>query len=212
MTTQTREVSGFSAVELRGVGTLRIDIGDTESLTIETDDQILAAIVTEVIGHKLVIKFDPWEAFMGWARSTPVTMHLSAKEISSVALTGAGTVEASIASERLEILISGAGSVRAGVRATELSVTLSGAGDVTLAGSADKQEVRITGAGTYDGMQVLSKDAAIFIGGAGRAKLWATERLDVQIGGAGSVLYKGSPRVEQRIGGFGKVEKAPEGA
>lgn len=210
MTVQTREVAGFSAVELRGVGKLRIEIGEAESLTIEADDEMLQTIVTEVIGAKLVIKFDPWAAFKTWVQSKPVTMTLTARELDSVALTGSGSIEASIQSERLEIAIAGSGSVRMGVQVTELSVAVSGAGDVTLAGRADRQDVRISGSGTYDAADVVSDAVSIVIGGAGRVKVHANERLDVQIGGAGTVLYKGSPHVEQRIGGFGKVERMPE--
>lgn len=210
MSIQTREVSGFSAVELRGVGTLRIEIGDTESLTIEAADELQSAIMAEVIGGKLIIKFDAWQAIVGWAKSTPITMRLTARQLTAVVLTGSGSIEASIPAESLEFSIQGAGSVRAGVRTTNLSVNVSGTGDVTLAGFAENQEVRIGGAGTYDSMAVESKSASIFIGGAGRAKVNASEKLYVQIGGAGTVQYLGNPHVDQRIGGFGKVEKAPE--
>ena len=50
---EPRSVSGFSAVSLSGSGRLLIEQGETESLTITADDNLLPLIKSEVSGGRL---------------------------------------------------------------------------------------------------------------------------------------------------------------
>jgi hypothetical protein len=45
---ETREVSGVSGVELATLGTLHVEIGESESLRIEAEDNLLEYIETDV--------------------------------------------------------------------------------------------------------------------------------------------------------------------
>ena len=45
---ETRQVSGFTGIELSGNGEVTIEQGDTESLTIEADDNVLPVLTSEV--------------------------------------------------------------------------------------------------------------------------------------------------------------------
>lgn len=56
--TQSREVSGFEAVSFSGVGRLILEQTGTESLTITADDNILPLIVSDVVGRRLVLRFE----------------------------------------------------------------------------------------------------------------------------------------------------------
>ena len=46
--TETRQVSGFTAIDLTGTGEVTIEQGETESLTIEADDNVLPALTSKV--------------------------------------------------------------------------------------------------------------------------------------------------------------------
>src|SRR3712207_1838364 len=52
---ETRQVAGFSAVDLDGVGELNIQQGSTESLLIEGDDNIVPLITSTVRNGRLVL-------------------------------------------------------------------------------------------------------------------------------------------------------------
>ena len=56
---ETRDVSGFTEVSLEVPSTLYIEQGDTESLTIEADDNVLELIETEVVGSRLTLGIKP---------------------------------------------------------------------------------------------------------------------------------------------------------
>ncbi len=59
ITTQERTVSDFSKVELQSIGNLTIKQGDSESLTVKADDNLLPYITTDVSGDTLVIGMKP---------------------------------------------------------------------------------------------------------------------------------------------------------
>ena len=54
--TEEREVSGFEGVALSGVGQVIITQGDEESLTIETDDNLMRYIEGEVRNSRLELR------------------------------------------------------------------------------------------------------------------------------------------------------------
>ncbi len=58
MATETREVSGYDAIEIEGYGNLIITQGETESLEIEAEDNILPHITTKVRNGTLHIRYD----------------------------------------------------------------------------------------------------------------------------------------------------------
>ena len=57
--TESREVSGFTGVELASIGDLRIEQTGTESLTIEADADILPQLVSSVSGGILEVGVAP---------------------------------------------------------------------------------------------------------------------------------------------------------
>src|SRR5512146_347376 len=53
---ESRPVSSFSRVSLRGTGELILSQGNEEALTVEADDNILPYIKTEVRGDELILQ------------------------------------------------------------------------------------------------------------------------------------------------------------
>ena len=55
ITSETREVSGFSAVNLAGIGNVVVDYGEQESLRIEAEDNLLPYLESKVEGDTLTL-------------------------------------------------------------------------------------------------------------------------------------------------------------
>ena len=60
---ESRDVDGFDRIVVTGAGTVIITQGGSESLTIETDDNLMEYIETEVSGNTLEIGFTRDTAF-----------------------------------------------------------------------------------------------------------------------------------------------------
>lgn len=203
--TESRAVSGFSAVELSGFGELTITQGDNESLSVEAEDNFLPLILTEVRGKTLVIRI---QQFTTLNPTKPIRYDVKLKNVNALTLSGAGSVRSdAVKAERLNLTVSGAGNLNLkNIKATDLAVTSSGVGNLELAGEITGQNVTLSGLGNYRAGDLKSKTARVNVSGAGNATLWASDSLDINISGAGSVEYYGSPEVTRKISGLGSVK------
>jgi hypothetical protein len=219
--TETREVTGFNTVVLRGYGDLDIEQhrepAGRESLTIEADEQVMPKILAEVRGERLVLGFSmPWYDWIWWwwqwifTSDKRVRFRLKSTGVESLKMTGAGRVTSDrFESDRLELAVSGAGRIRlSGIEVKDLGTRLSGAADIELAGSAGRHDVRISGAGSVHARGLATQRTEAVISGAGSCAIKVADELDARISGAGSVTYEGNPRVTQHVSGAGSVRPA----
>jgi hypothetical protein len=207
--TQIRRVSGFDAVELSGVGTLIIEQGNTESLEITAQENLLPYLESRVMGGKLNLGV---EDFVNVQPTADIVYRLKVIDLSSIETSGLGDVKAaSLETNSLRVQISGSGKITIeNLQANELSIKVSGLGDIRLAGRVDEQRVELSGAGTYHAGDLESVSVEISISGSGNAVIWAKEKLSTEISGMGTVEYFGSPVIESEISGAGKLISAGE--
>ena len=206
--TEPREVSGFDAIDLSGVGVLRITQGTAETLTIRTDDNILPLITTEVRDGTLHIGIDNRDHPHG-IDPTTLAYDVSVKSLRALSVSGATQIEAgSLAVGDLRLDVDGSAQVALdGLQATSLRVACSGGGAFALSGAVDRQEVVIEGAGDYQATELASRTATVRIVGAGQVAVQVAESLDASIEGAGVVEYAGQPTVVQHVTGAGVVRQ-----
>lgn len=211
--TEVREVRDFNEVHLTGSGTLTVEQGDEESLTIEAEDNVIPEIETEVRNHILTIgyrhnRFGPMHPMR------PIKYNLTVRHLNCIRSSGSANMRMpSLRTDRLEIHISGSGNAELGnLIADELSTRISGSGQFDVVGEVPMQDVRISGSGDYRARDVQSKDVEVTVSGSGRAEVRASRQLAVRISGSGDVEYIGSPNVVRRITGSGRVTKISDDA
>ncbi|NTV37818.1 MAG: hypothetical protein HGA82_01265 [Anaerolineales bacterium] len=73
LVSETRQVSGFTAVDFSGAGEVEIIQDGTESITIETDDDVMEHVTTEVHGGTLYVGFD-FDGHMAVANSVALKL------------------------------------------------------------------------------------------------------------------------------------------
>jgi hypothetical protein len=189
VTTETREVGAFTAIDVSGVGEVVIAQGDTDSLTVETDDNLQGVVLSEVRDNTLHLSMRSGTS-LGYA--TRMTFTVTVKGLTQITLSGAATINAS--------QLSG----------DTLTVMHAGAGKVTTAGTMTEQRVTLSGAGSYDGAALASERATVDLSGMGSVVVNASKRLDATISGAGSIAYIGSPELYQQVTGVGSIrQRAP---
>jgi len=206
--TESRPVSDFTAVDFSGFGELTIVQGETEALTIETDDNLLPYLKTTVSRGTLTIGFDDGIWIPLIRPTDSIRYQLTVKSLTALDLSGAGTVAAAqLTADKLTLSESGAGQITIDqLTATDIIVDMSGAGAMDLAGQVAQQTVELSGLGDYQAGDLASESATVSLSGAGEATVWVTEQLDAEISGAGTIRYYGSPQTNAETSGIGKVE------
>ncbi len=210
--TETRDVSGFDSVDFSSIGEVTLIQGETESLVIEADDNLMPYIEVSVSGDKLTIGMKDSTNFSFDGTEPTLRFTLTVKDLSSLEVSGLARVTCdSLSASDFSLGISGGGDINIdSLTADSLSVELSGLGDITLSGQVTDQKVEISGAGNYNAGDLESATTSVDLSGLGDATLWATESLDVTISGAGSVDYYGNPSISQNVSGLGDLNPLGE--
>jgi hypothetical protein len=182
VTTETREVSGFTEIVVLGSGEVTVDVTGSESLTIEAEDNIIPLLSTEVEGGRLELG-----AKSSISPTEPIRYTITSADLEGVTISGSGDIRAS------------------GIDSGTFAVEINGSGSVTPTGTTSTLSVEISGSGEYAGTDLTATTGEVQISGSGDAVMNVTDELDIRISGSGNVAYLGDPDVSQSISGSGDV-------
>ena len=200
---EEREVPVFNQIRLEGSGKVILSAGKTQQVLVNTDDNIIRHIETEVKNGKLIISHD-----RNNLKPTRLRFHITAANLAGVSISGSGDIAGNeeYNSERFYADIAGSGDISIKVSAHRLESNISGSGSIYLSGSSNTYDARITGSGDVDAFDLQTRDSSVVITGSGNCRVSAADKLQAKITGSGDVLYKGHPRISQSITGSGKVK------
>ncbi len=180
--TESRPVTTFTRIEAGGFYDIVWQPGPP-SLSIKTDENLLANIETKVTGNVLKI------GIQGQIAPTHgITIVLRSESLGGADLGGALKLEAT------------------GLSGDRFTLETRGATKVTLAGRATRLVASLTGASKLSADSLQTEEVEISVTGAGKAGVNATKSLKAAITGAGRVTYSGNPPVVQKnVTGAGKI-------
>jgi hypothetical protein len=202
VTTEIRQVSGFTGIVLEGSGEVNIEVTGTESLSIEAEDNIIPHLTSNVVGGDLVLGVDG-----GISPTRDIVYTITVASLDTLTIDGSGSMTLpELSAGSFGTRINGSGSMDlTGLAVGELTVEISGSGEVTVAGSADSLEVSIPGSGAFSGDDLTAVSGLVEISGSGSAVVDVTDSLEANVSGSGSIRYLGNPTVETDISGSGSV-------
>ena len=204
---ENRRLSEFDSITIKYPAEIIIQQGNSESILIEADDNLLPQLETEVKNGRLVFENSERDWKKRVKPSTPVLVTITVVDLDVVNFSSAGMLLINdLQTNSLEINISGAGEITlTDLDTNDLTFSLSGTGSVEAEGRTDRLDLRISGLGSFDGSDLKVMDAGVSISGAGSATVWVEDELGAIISGAGSIDYFGDPEVNKTISGAGNV-------
>ncbi|MET0323449.1 MAG: head GIN domain-containing protein [Duganella sp.] len=206
VTKQNRALGHFHALASSVSGDVEVRIGNTESVTVETDDNLQALLETVVENGTLRIR--PARKNLSLSSKT-MKIIVQARALDRVSVAGSGSVQAdNLKAERLQLDVGGSGSLVARQLAAEaVTVALGGSGSLETSGKAERLQVSIGGSGEVHADKLATRDATVSIGGSGEVTVWATQSLAVNLAGSGDIGYYGDPRLSKSVVGSGSVKR-----
>jgi hypothetical protein len=204
---QARALGHFTGVSLSLPGNLELRIGNSEGITIETDDNLLPLIETTIENGVLKIRPTKRNARL---QAHTLKIVVNAKDIERLALGGSGSIESdALRGSKLHFDLGGSGSIRLkGMEGDAVAITVGGSGNFKSgAGKAGTLSVNIGGSGDVDVGQVQVGEASVSVAGSGTAVVWPANMLSVSIAGSGDVNYYGDPKVSHSVVGSGGTRR-----
>jgi len=206
---ETRKTGTYTAISVAGSMHVEVIYGNSNSIEVEADENLLPYIITEVKGNELVIKT---KNFTSINSRHKMTVYATVTRVNSLHLSGSGSItgEGNFSNDgKTDIRISGSGHVRMSFsQAGSLYVAISGSGNIKLDGSASTVDASISGSGNADCTGVVCTDASARISGSGNVRIFANRSINASLTGSGNVYYSGpATDVRQRTSGSGKIIK-----
>lgn len=203
---QNREVAHFHALSLGVSGDVDIRLGNTEGVTVETDDNLQALIETVVENGTLRIRPVRNNVRL---ETRNLKIIVQARALDKLSIGGSGNVTAAaLRGEHLQIDVGGSGSMTIGqLEAESAAISLGGSGNLTAAGNAERLQVSIGGSGRVQAGQLQTRQAVVSIGGSGQATVWAKNALNLSVAGSGDINYYGDPQISKSIMGSGSIKR-----
>lgn len=187
LSSEIRTISAFNKVSIEGVFEVTITQGDTQSVEIIADDNIMHKVITRVLNNELRLYLDDDNNY----RNISLKANITVPVITGLKNSGAGNV----------LIL----NVENG---SDFNLFNSGSGDISIEGSAQSLSLKNEGSGTFEGFSFSVYDCNIKIIGSGDCKVHCTNNLNAKIEGSGDVHYLGSPAIEADISGSGKIVNA----
>jgi len=204
MQTQDRKVSGFKGINVSGGFSVEVTQGNSESLRIEAEENLLDNIKTEVRNGVLHIYNED-----GISTNKGMKAYITLRELNRVDISGGVKVvgKSAFKTDALRLDMSGASKVTMDINTDELKADMSGASKVELMGRADNVTMGMSGASKVEAADLQAKNVRVEASGASKVRVYATETLDIDASGATVVAYKGSPTITAETSSASKITK-----
>jgi hypothetical protein len=227
---ENRSVSDISSVELAMQGSLSIEIGSTEALRIEAEDNLLEYIETQLSAGRLVIKS---QNGVNLRNTEPINYFLTVTGLDSIRISSSGDIQTpDLQAERFSITISSSGDLTMGdldctslsvessssgilsmgtLTAETIDVRISSSGNVEIdGGQVQKQDITITSSGEYRAEDLASAEAEVTLTSSGTARIRVSDQLSGRLSSSGNIYYIGDPKVSVSTTSSGKAVQVDE--
>jgi hypothetical protein len=227
---ETRAASGFDEIEVCCGMQLILSQGQSESLEIEAEDNVLPEIVSDVFGRKLTVHFDNPNGTKNFRLTRPIRVMVSAIDLRGLIVTGGGSLEVgpfesdqldlelsggsraelqSMAAELLEIGISGGGRFSAQeLRVNELTLDLSGGSNVLIQDlQGESLILEASGGGIVEIAGSVTGQLASLSGGADyQAGDLESQETEIRMSGGGQATVWVHESLDADLGGGARLD------
>jgi putative autotransporter adhesin-like protein len=207
---ETRSVSGFTSLSTHGAIDVQISYGNSNTIEVQADENLLQYIETTVEDGKLTIKS---QKNVNLKTRSKIVVSVSMTKINGLQLSGSGNINGTgdfTADDKTNIMVSGSGNIKlSSGNFKEMGLSISGSGNIDLNnGTADNITLSISGSGNIDCSGITSNNVDAKISGSGNVRVNANKSIDAIISGSGNVYYKGTAtNITTKIAGSGKAIK-----
>lgn len=167
---ELREVADFKSISSDIVGEVLVKMGESQSVEVTFDDNLLPMVSTEAVDGELRISTTG-----SFSTSVGLKINITTPSLDSVRSSGVGAV-------KIE-----------GLNAETFSIALSGVGGISAKGEVKSLDVTVSGVGSADLDGLVAEEVSVTVSGVGGAKVHASKSVNASTTGVGSIRVSGNP-------------------
>ena len=200
---ESRKVPGFEAIASSGDFKVTVKPGDSYSVEVKAESNLLSYIETVVVDNTLKIRTRGVHSLL---QNYPIEVFINTPVLKGLFLSGSGTITTGhFISDEFSIVISGSGDIDTKINTGFMKAKISGSGNIFLEGDAKVGRFLISGSGKIKSYQTQQRNCEAVIFGSGSIYVNTLETIDARISGSGRVLYINHPIISKSIYGSGDV-------
>ncbi|MEO1052632.1 MAG: head GIN domain-containing protein [Bacteroidota bacterium] len=201
--TRSFSIEEFTSFNMGISGNVFVTQGETQSVTIQGQENVLNQINTNVSGGT-------WNINLGkcFRRYEPLEIFITVNSLNGIALSGSGNIigQTPFDAANMQITLSGSGNITFTIdNSDQINTVLSGSGGIVLSGDVDNHIINVAGSGNVQSFNLESQTSSVNISGSGSADVNVVNALVATIVGSGNIRYRGNPTIERNISGSGNV-------
>ncbi len=186
ITTETRNVAGFTAVSVAGSTNVYITQGAVFKVEVKGYSNLLPYFETKLVNNTLQLGFKQDVN----VKNDNTDVYITMPALTGLSLAGSGTISTS-------------GAFNGNI---DFNARIDGSGNIHFSsGSTQHFNSVIAGSGSIYAIGMLSNKADVNTSGSGNTEITAIQELNVRIDGSGNVYYGGTPVISTQITGSGAV-------
>lgn len=202
-TTESRNVNGFSSIDVSEGITVTLTMGDKESVEVTAPEDYIDKVTTEVNGSELDIFI---EGNNSGNKGRNVTVVVVAKTINKIESSSGSSVKTTniINTDELKINVSSGANVNVECEADKVSVSTSSGAGATVRGGAINLSTDASSGSHITAANLKAHNVVADVSSGANIKVHAEKQLNADASSGGSVAYTGSPEmidVEKSSGG-----------
>ncbi len=184
--TETRNVTGFTAVSASGSTNVHIAQGASFKVEVKGYSNLLPYYETKLVNNTLELGYKPDVNVKNDNTEVFITM----PALNGLHLAGSGNISTTGAFNGNSVF----------------NAAIEGSGAIHFSsGTATDFFARIAGSGNIYALDMVALNADTETSGSGNTEITATTKLKVKIAGSGNVYYRGTPVITTNISGSGAV-------
>ncbi len=185
---QVRNLPAFASISSDGVFNLKVDVGPAQAVKINSEENNLDQVTTEVVNNELVLSFK--NKAKKFKSEEGITVLVSVPTLTKLRVKGVGPTEVKH------------------IKTSDFELNYEGVGAVKLEGRVNNLILNAKGVGSVDAKSLKSQIANVSLNGLGEVSVYASDTLNANLNGIGSMTYYGKPgHINKVVSGLGKVSQ-----
>ena len=203
MIVQFRRVRDFSRVLFRGPGSLQIEQGDSESLSVAAPGDVIESIKSSVTNGTLELGYQAGTIARLDIHQAQIEMKLVLRELNHLTVAGSGSVDIKdLDTDQFGCRLMGNGQIIIQhLTADHIRAQVEARGRIRVLGDVESQQAIVSGNSRYEAEELISDSADIRMSDQSIAEIHVTDSLTALVGGDSALGYVGYPEVMKQGAG-----------
>jgi len=200
---EMRDAEGFDEIASSGDFIVSVMPGNSYSVEITAESNLLPYISTNVDGKTLKIRTTGIHSLR---QNEPIEIFITTPVLNGLSLSGSGLIETgSFRSTDFNLSVSGSGDIKTKISCDKVKANVSGSGTIFIEGDAINTNFVISGSGKIKTYNLLQDQCEAVISGSGDMYINVSQLIDARISGSGRIYFISHPVIRTSISGSGDV-------